>query len=128
MFKRIDHVEIVTREIEQTLDFYTQILGFAIKQRQSGRLGGHFQEIVYLTLGDTMLEVIVMPEANLAEAGPPHVAYRMMALEVDDMEKAVEYLKGKGVEISRPPMDMGNTKRGEIKDPNGLSIELRWWA
>ncbi len=63
MVKLIDHVGIAIRDIEQTLDFYTKILGFTIKQSQPGRSGGPFHEIVYLALGDTMLEVIAMPEA-----------------------------------------------------------------
>ncbi len=33
MFKRIDHVEIVTDQPERTVAFYTDILGFTVKQR-----------------------------------------------------------------------------------------------
>jgi glyoxylase I family protein len=128
LFKRIDHVEFITMDIEKTLDFYTGVLGFSIKRRQQPRPGSPFKEIVFLTLGNTMLEVLVVPDATPAEDGPPRVAYRMMALEVEDMEKAVNFLKSRGIELTRPLMDMGNAKRGEIKDPNGLSIELRWWA
>ena len=51
----------------------------------------------------------------------------MMAIEVEDMDKAVEYLKSKGVKISTPPVSLGPSKRGEIKDPDGLVIELRQW-
>ena len=51
----------------------------------------------------------------------------MIAIEVEDMDKAVEYLKAKGVEISSGPVVLGKSKRAEIKDPDGLSIELRQW-
>ena len=34
MFKRIDHIEIISRNIEKTIGFYTGILDFKIKQRQ----------------------------------------------------------------------------------------------
>jgi glyoxylase I family protein len=50
-----------------------------------------------------------------------------MAIEVDDMDRAVQYLKGKGVEVSWGPVTLGTSKRAEIKDPDGLSIELRQW-
>jgi hypothetical protein len=43
------------------------------------------------------------------------------------MEKTVEYLNGKGIELSLPPMVRGNTKRAEISDPDGFLIELRRW-
>jgi glyoxylase I family protein len=50
-----------------------------------------------------------------------------MAIEVDDMDEAIEYLKGKGVEVLREPVKIGTSRRAEIKDPDGLSIELRQW-
>ena len=33
MFQRIDHVEIVTDQLEQTVQFYTDVLGFTVKFR-----------------------------------------------------------------------------------------------
>ena len=47
-----------------------------------------------------------------------------MAIKVDNMEEAIAYLKGKGVEISVEPVSLpGGSKRAEIKDPDGLGIE-----
>lgn len=51
----------------------------------------------------------------------------MMALEVDDMDKAVEILTDKGVAITWGPVTLADSKRAEIKDPDGLPIELRQW-
>jgi 4-hydroxyphenylpyruvate dioxygenase-like putative hemolysin len=33
MFKRIDHVEIVTDQLDRTVQFYTEVLGFTVKSR-----------------------------------------------------------------------------------------------
>ena len=33
MFKRIDHVEIVTDQLDRTVQFYTEVLGFTVKAR-----------------------------------------------------------------------------------------------
>ena len=33
MFKRIDHVEIVTDQLDRTVQFYTDVLGFTVKAR-----------------------------------------------------------------------------------------------
>jgi catechol 2,3-dioxygenase-like lactoylglutathione lyase family enzyme len=33
MFKRIDHVEIVTDQLHRTVQFYTEVLGFTAKAR-----------------------------------------------------------------------------------------------
>jgi hypothetical protein len=43
------------------------------------------------------------------------------------MTRAVDYLKGKGVAIAREPVDLGDSFRGEIRDPDDLIIELRQW-
>ena len=34
MFKRIDHVEIVTEELERAVRFYTDVLGFKVRARE----------------------------------------------------------------------------------------------
>ena len=33
IFKRIDHVEIVTDQLDRTEKFYTEVLGFSVKAR-----------------------------------------------------------------------------------------------
>ncbi len=54
-------------------------------------------------------------------------AVRMMALEVDDMQTTVDYLKTKGVEIVWGPKVRATYARAEIRDPDGHPIELRQW-
>lgn len=125
MFKRIDHVEIVPKDIEETISFYTDVLGFKVKERNKMTMPG-LSEISYLTLGDTMIELLAFKSPPPGPEGP-FVGYRLLALEVDDMDSTVEYLKSKGVAITRGPVTMGKTKRAEIKDPSGISIELRQW-
>lgn len=125
MFKRIDHTEIIPVDMEKTIAFYT-VLGFKIKERRKVGMPP-LEEVVYMPLADTMIELLAVTGAVPASNQPWQVGYRMLAIEVEDMDKAVAYLKSKGVEISRPPVSLGKSKRGEIKDPNGLSIELRQW-
>ena len=85
------------------------------------------KEVIFLELNDTIVELVSVQNPSLRSVDPWQVGYRMFALEVEDMEEAMAYLKGKGVEISLGPVDLGNSKRAEIKDPDGLSIELRQW-
>ena len=126
MFKRIDHVEIVPSHFEKTIEFYMNILNFRLKERRQVA-SPPLEEIVYLELNGTVVELMsVQNPASLSEQ-PWQVGYRMIALEVEDMDRAIDYLKGKGVEISWGPVTLGTSKRAEIKDPNGLSIELRQW-
>ena len=60
MFKRIDHVEIVTDQLDRTMAFYTEVLGFKIKSRdriERSSLGVPM-DLVYLDLGGTVVELI----------------------------------------------------------------------
>jgi glyoxylase I family protein len=129
MFKRIDHIEIVTDRLDDTVQFYTEVLGFTIGARDRiERPGGSVLNLVYLGLGGTTVELMsydgvpVAPQPDLE-----HLGYRMMALEVEDMKEAVAYLKTKGVDTVWGPMFRDNYARAEICDPNGYRIELRHW-
>lgn len=126
MFKRIDHVEIIPRDFEKSIGFYTEVLGFVIKQRMEVP-APPLVEIAYLELGGTVLELMRVPDAACATTEPWSVGYRMMALEVEDMDLAIEYLAGKGVAITWGPVDLGKSKRAEIQDTDGIPIELRQW-
>jgi len=126
MFKRIDHVEVVPSDVAKTLAFYTDVLGFRIKSRMEVKMPP-LKEVIYLQLGDTVLEIIWAKGPAAKSEAPWQIGWRGIALEVEDMPAAVEYLKGKGVPIAVPPVDLGDSWRGEIRDPDGLVIELRQW-
>lgn len=126
IFKRVDHVEIVPRNPEKTIDFYVNILGFRIKNRNEVKMPP-MREVIYLELGDTVIEVISVDNPKSKSETSWEVGYRGIALEVDDMDKAVDYLKGKGIAMAQGPIDLGYSFRGETRDPDGLIIELRQW-
>jgi glyoxylase I family protein len=126
MFKRVDHVEVVPGDAEKTIDFYVNILGFRIRSRNEVKMAP-MREVIYLELGDTTIEIISADDLKPKSKVLWEVGYRGVALEVEDMAKAVDYLRGKGIAIAREPVDLGDSLRGEIRDPDGLIIELRQW-
>ena len=126
MFKRIDHFELIPQDLDQTLDFYTNILHFHIKHRI--KLDNpDINEIVFLELNNTILELVGAKNPTARSTTPWQVGYCRIAIEVEDMDQAITYLQSKNVPISVPPMDLGTSTRAEILDPNGLSVELRHW-
>lgn len=130
MFKRIDHVEIVTDRPEATEAFYKDVLGFKVKQRDRIERSGQGVpiDLVYLELGGTVVELIACDDAAVDPAPQnEHLGYRMIALEVEDMQQAADYLKTKGVDIVWGPRVRESYARAEIRDPNGFNIELRQW-
>ena len=128
MFKRIDHLEIVTDQLDRTEQFYTDVLGFTVKARdriERSSLGVPI-DLVYLDLGGTTVELIRYDGAAVDPAPQTeHLGYRMIALEVDDMQKTVDYLSTRGVDIVWGPRVRETYSRAEICDPNGYRIELR---
>jgi hypothetical protein len=85
-------------------------------------------DLVYLDLGGTTVELISY-EGVAVEPAPQneHLGYRMIALEVDHMQKTADYLKTKGVDIVWGPRFRETYARAEICDPGGNHIELRQW-
>jgi len=85
-------------------------------------------DLVYLDLGGTVVELISYEGASVEPAPvKEHLGYRLMALEVEDMNKTIDYLKTKGIEIVWGPKVGDTYARAEIRDPNGFHIELRQW-
>jgi glyoxylase I family protein len=125
MFKRIDHVEIIPSDLEKSIKFYTEVLGFKLKERFKVE-SPPLEEVAFLQLGDTMLEFLKVKDPA-ATSEEWQVGYKRMALEVEYMDKAVVYLASKGIKPIWDPIDLGKSKRAEVKDPDGLSIELRQW-
>jgi glyoxylase I family protein len=130
MFKRIDHIEIVTAQLDRTVEFYTEVLGFKVRSRDRIDRSplGVPMALVYLDLGGTTVELISYEGGSVGAAPQDeHLGYRMMALEVDDMQKTLEYLKTKGIAVVWGPKVREKYARAEICDPNGYNIELRQW-
>ncbi len=131
MFKRIDHIELLTASPERAGAFYTDVLGFKVRERTripetpSGPL-----DLVYLELGGTTVEVMCYPEAKkpiLPRSAELRFGWQCLALEVRDMDATLSALKKKGVEAAWGPMKRPDYARAEIRDPDGNPIELREW-
>jgi catechol 2,3-dioxygenase-like lactoylglutathione lyase family enzyme len=129
MFKRIDHIEIVTDRLQDTERFYTDILGFTVGARDRiERPDGSVLNIAHLGLGGTTVELMAYDGVAVApQPALEHLGYRMMAIEVEDMKEALGYLKTKGIDAVWGPVFRENYARAEICDPNGYRIELRHW-
>jgi glyoxylase I family protein len=129
MFKRIDHIELLTAAPERAVAFYTDVLGFKVRERQRipGTPNGPL-DLVYLELGGTTVEVMCYPEKALPpRSAEPRLGWQCLALEVEDMDAALAALDAKGVATAWGPMKRPQYARAEIRDPDGNPIELRQW-
>jgi glyoxylase I family protein len=130
MFKKVDHVELVMERLEETVAFYTEVLGFTVRLRERiprSALGVPM-DIAYLSLGETGVEMMRYDGAPVKPTPEKeHAGYRLLALEVEDMDRALALLAEKGYPATWGPRTGPHYKRAEIQDPNGNAIELRQW-
>ncbi len=126
MFRRIDHVEIVPSDPERTIAFYQEVLGFHLNVRT--RVDAPpMKEVVYLELGDTVMEVLCIENPSPKPRESWQVGYRAIVLEVESVQETMDYFRKKGVGMSRGPVDLGTFIIAELQDPDGLIIEFREW-
>ena len=88
--KRLEHVGIMVKDIESSIEFYTQVVGFSLK----GQLDHPNGEIKLAFLGfneseETELELIQGYNSDLPVEGKVH----HIALTVDDVDAEHERLK-----------------------------------
>ena len=122
---RILHTMLRVGNLDQSLDFYCNILGMQLLRRKD-----------YPTGEFTLAFVGYNPESEGAVLELTHNwgtdtydlgnAYGHIALEVDDIYATCEDIKAKGGLVTREPgpMKHGTTVIAFIQDPNGYKIEL----
>lgn len=118
----IAHVAIRVKDVERTLDFYINRLGFAemLRLERDGQLW-----LIYLRITDDQyLEVFPDGEGERA-AEREAVGYNHMCLAVPDIEETVRELNAAGVEMIRPKvLGADGNWQTWIEDPDGHRIEL----
>jgi len=100
MIKKVHHVGVVVRDMEQAMRFYRDTLGLPVHKLQTIQEQG--VEAALLTLGDSEIELLepVVPDTGIARylerkgEGLHHVCFQ-----VDDVERALFDLKEKGTEL-----------------------------
>ena len=118
----ITHVAIRVKDIDRTLDFYINKLGFSelLRLDRDGRLW-----LVYLRMTDDQyLEVFPAGQGGDAP-GADAVGYNHMCLAVPSIDQSVRELEAAGIPLFRPKVQGadGNWQTW-IVDPDGHRIEM----
>jgi lactoylglutathione lyase len=118
----ITHVAIRVQDIDRTLDFYINKLGFSelLRLDRDGRLW-----LVYLRITDDQY-LEVFPEGRGGDApGAETVGYNHMCLSVPSIDQTVRELEAAEIPLFRPKVQGadGNWQTW-IVDPDGHRIEL----
>ena len=122
-FNKIHHVAIICSNYEISKEFYVEKLGFEIireiyrEERQSYKLD--------LKLGESQIELFSFPNSPKRPSYPEAQGLRHLAFEVDDIEKAVEELKQKGIKTEPIRVDECTGRKFTFfEDPDKLPLEL----
>jgi len=122
---RLLHTMIRVGHLQQSIDFYTNVLGMSLL-RQKDYPDGRFT-LAFIGYGDEQENSVIELTHNWdSQSYEPGNGFGHFAIEVDDVYAATEHIRSQGGEIIRDagPMNAGTTIIAFIKDPDGYEIEL----
>ena len=122
---RILHTMIRVGDLDQSIAFYTEILGMQLLRRKDYP-DGRFT-LAFLGYGKESEQACIELTHNW-DIGHYDLGngYGHIALEVDDVYKACADIRARGGVVTREPgpMKHGSTILAFVKDPDGYAIEL----
>lgn len=122
---RLLHTMLRVSDLEQSIDFYTRIMGMRLLRRKDYP-GGRFT-LAFVGYGDEADTAVIELTWNWDTASyDPGNAFGHIAIAVDDIYTVCDCIRCDGGVISREPgpMKHGNTVIAFVRDPDGYAIEL----
>lgn len=126
---RPHHCGISVPDLEASIAWYHDMLGFSVKARLTLESVG--AKVAFLKHGGFQIELFEVPNAaplpddrrypdvDLRTHGTKHIAFA-----VEDLKNVVDTLKERGVEIAMDVMNMPDGKVAFIRDNSGNLIEF----
>ncbi|MDQ1484507.1 MAG: hypothetical protein QOJ62_200 [Actinomycetota bacterium] len=125
---RLNHAVLYIRDLDETVRFYTQVLGFrVVNMAPEGFRGAAFLQAPGSTNDHDLGLFEVGPAAGPSLAGRSTVGLYHLAWEVDtlnELERIAGELLAAGALVGTS--DHGTTKSLYGHDPNGLEFEIVW--
>jgi glyoxylase I family protein len=122
--RSIHHIAILTDDYEKSKRFYTEVLGFEVI-RETYRAGRRSYKLDLAIAGLYQIELFSFPDFRERGSYPEAKGLRHLAFAVDNVDKAAEELRAKGVEVEPVRIDELTLKRFVFfTDPNGQPLEL----
>lgn len=116
--KQVAHVCIFANDVEETRDFYKNVLGLetVFNFLRDGKVFGFYLDAG----GRTNVEVFQKTEASFSETNQ----INHLCLEVENIDQAIAHIEGLNVDITKKKFGCDDTYQAWIKDPNDVKIEL----
>lgn len=117
MMPRICVIQFNVSDMDAAIDFYSNVLGFRIKQRD------YYPELVLLEHEGP--SVLLCKVQRNAEIDYPNEAQTLINIQVDDLRKSMSELKLKGADFIHPePQTCPAGIYAALRDPFGNVMEL----
>jgi glyoxalase family protein len=129
---RISHPALFGTKLDETIRFYTEILGMEIVLRQPNLDDASMEHLFFHVGSDNFIAYFLTNEdragVRYAPARPGIGGMNHLAIDVDaaSFTEALERLRTEGIDV-RGPIDRGYERSIYFKDPNGVRIELLVW-
>ncbi|HHT50831.1 MAG TPA: methylmalonyl-CoA epimerase [Eubacteriaceae bacterium] len=129
MIKKINHIGIAVNSIDEALGLYTDVFGLELEGIEI--VEEQKVKTAFLPIDNTEFELLEStdkdgPVAKFIEKRGQGIQH--IALEVDDIEKAIEEMKAKGIRMidEKPRYGAGGAKIAFLhpKSTHGVLIEL----
>ena len=118
----IEHVTIRVRDLEASVDYYQRMFAAQVILRRN-LAGG--KKIVFLRIGESMLELIAFGPANEPVDSREHYGMHHIGIKTDNFEATYKDLKAKGAEFLGEPFEpTPGIHLVFLRDLNGAVIEL----
>jgi len=123
----IDHIALTVRSLEESVNFYTNMLSFEVEQRFEYKERG--LTIQFLSIGEVQLELFgYSKEVAEQERKPLQAGIAHMAFEVDNLDETYVELQKRGIKFEGEPRTaMMGQRILFLSDPDGNRIELVEW-
>lgn len=118
----IEHVSIRCRNLENSIDYFRRMFDAEVMLRREQEQS---RRIVFLRIGDSMLELMEMGPASEPTEPLKHYGVHHIGIKVDDFESAYQDLQAKGADFLGEPFEpTPGIRLVFLKEPNGAVIEL----
>ena len=130
---RLSHVGLWVRDVEEALAFYTEKLGFEIREDVTLEELGGFRWLTVSPAGQPDVAFILnVPGPPLFDPDTARQVTAFVAegkaggfiLASDDCQASYEELRGRGVEFQQPPTRQPYGIDAAFRDPSGNQIRL----
>ena len=152
MIRAIDHINIVVTDLERSVAFYTELLGFKLAKEATLEgewidrivgLKGVRGRVAYVVApaGEPRVELLCYDspagEDPVVNRAANTVGLRHIALRVDDIHAMTAKLRAAGVEVFSDPVkvpsgvvqhDQGHKTLVYFLDPDGVILELSQYS